>query len=872
MSAPSTASSSHLQTPEAVLESLGSSRSGLTSIEAEIRLKTWGRNELNGKKPRGRFAVFIDQFKDVMILLLAGAAIVSVISGEYMDAVVILAIILGNAILGYSQEYSTGKAILKLQQMAALHTSVVRDGQQQRVETAALVPGDIVVLEAGNMVPADARLIVVQGLKAAEAALTGESVPIDKIITALETDSANAGDRINMVFKGTAVSNGSGRAVVTSTGMRTEMGKIAQMLEGPQQQTPLQKQLARFSRQLTIIVVVICGIVFGIGLLRGEPALTMFLTALSLAVAALPEALPVVVTIALARGAARMAKQHALVRRLTAVETLGSVGYICTDKTGTLTQNKMTVEYIQAEQGKDALLLQAMLLNHEVKLGGNDELLGDPTETALVRHALEAGLDWRQVHDEFPTAAMIPFDSARMLMTTVHKHGSKWLVLVKGAPARVLEHLDHRYDHLSEYWLEQNRIWAAKGSRVMFYAWKELDALPDEGDPAGLENDLAFLGMACMSDPPREAAIAAIRECQEAGIKTVMITGDQALTAAAIARRLNIIRGDEDSVVTGAALQEMDERQFGEQVAGIRVYARVSPEQKLRIIIGLQANGQSIAMTGDGVNDAPSLKQADIGVAMGITGTDVAKEAAHMILLDDNFATIVVAIKEGRRIYENIRKFVRYILACNLGELLAILLAPLLGMPIPLLPIHILWINLVTDGLPGIALASEPAEEGIMQRPPRPAGQSLFADGMVRDILATGITIAAGALLTQYISIRNGYDAAAQHTMVFSMLCLVQLGNALSIRAGRRPIWHRITRNRSLLGAVVITFVLQLILIYVPFLNGLFKIRRLNGAAMLIACGIALACIAVIELFKLIGRNGVGSKTAAANERTAQVL
>lgn len=841
----------HRQHTDEVLKELKATPKGLDDGEVAQRLEEYGPNELQAAKQRSRMAIFLAQFKDVMILILALAAVVSFVLGETTDALVILAIIVVNAGIGYYQEYNAEQSVRMLQKMAAQHTLVLRNGKTQDIEATELVPGDIIILEAGNVVPADARLIEGASLKAEEAALTGESDSIHKTTDALEEEDLQPADQVNMVFKGTIISNGTGKAVVTATGMNTEMGKIAGMLDIEQQKTPLQQRLAKFSKQLAVVVVVICAAVFGFGLLRGEPPLQMFLTALSLAVAALPEALLVVVTIGLAQGAKRMAKQKALIRKLSAVETLGSVTYICSDKTGTLTQNKMAVTNLEAAEGKEELLLHAMMLNNEVRKNNHDELIGDSTEIALVNYAKEKGYAYDTSAEEYVITDTHPFDSDRMMMSTLHRDGDKLLLLVKGAPVKIAENLSGDYSEADkEAWLTKNREWAANGQRVLFFAYKYLDS-STEKITVETESGLEMLGATGMIDPPREEVIAAIEECKTAGIKPVMITGDQPATAMAIAKELKITQ-DGDSVLTGADIKKLAENGLNEKVEHTDVYARVSPGQKLDIVKALQQNGEYVAMTGDGVNDAPSLKQANIGIAMGITGTGVSKEAAHMILLDDNFATIVKAVKEGRRIYDNIRKFVLYILSCNLAEILAILCAPLLGLPIPLLPIHILWINLVTDGLPGIALATEPAEKDIMQRPPRKPEENLFAGGMLYQIFLTGLVLAAGALAAQYWAASHGYSEREQQTLVFTVLCFSQLANVLSVRSVYRPVFSvKLFANPMLLGSVLLTVLLQAGLIYIPALNPIFKTTSLDNSLLMEIILIPVACLVLIELIKL---------------------
>ncbi|SKB42618.1 cation-translocating P-type ATPase [Dyadobacter psychrophilus] len=837
-----------------VISSLKTSASGLKSDTVVNLRNEFGENVLQEAKRKSKLSILIGQFKDVMILILIVAAAISFIVGEHTDAYVILAIILGNAWMGYSQEYNAEQSVKMLQKMSAQFAIVIRDNNPLKIEASQLVPGDLILLEAGDIVPADARLIQVSSLKTDEASLTGESHSIEKITEPIKEGNIVPGDQLNMVFKGTVVSNGSAQAVVTAIGMNTEIGKIAGMMEASSQKTPLQKRLAVFSKQLAVIVLVICLTVFGLGLLRGEPPFAMFLTALSLAVAALPEALPAVITIALALGARRMVSQNALMRKLPAVETLGSVTYICSDKTGTLTQNIMTVESILAMEGKEELLGYAMMLNNDVRFSADKELLGDSTETALVKYAIDKGKTKEEADQKFPLLEKLPFDSERMRMGTLHTYGDKWILFVKGAPIKMLESVSEKYKNETDGWLAQNRKWAADGLRVLFFAYKIF-----EEDPGRItsdeENELEFLGMAAMIDPPREEVIDAIKECKTAGIKTVMITGDQPLTATAIAQRLGMIKEGSQEVRAGSDLEKLTEEEFKSVTKHVAVYARVSPEQKLNIVKALQNNGEFVAMTGDGVNDAPSLKQSDIGIAMGITGTDVSKEASDMILLDDNFATIVKAVREGRRIYENIKKFIVYVLSCNLGEILVIFFAPIIGFAIPLLPIHILWINLVTDGLPGIALVAEPAEKDIMNHPPRPPKENLFAGGLVLRIVLIGIIMTFAALFIQWWCVSNNYDVMTQQTAVFTTLCFVQLGNALSVRSTYHSIFSRdIFANRGMWGAIILTIMLQMLIVYVPFLDTVFKTTPLSWHIMLIVIITTVVCIILIELVKLMNK------------------
>ena len=835
---------------EETFKQLNTGPAGLHTGDIAAKQEEFGLNRLQETKRRGRLSIFLSQFRDIMILILIAAAIISFISGDSVDAFIILAIIICNAWIGYAQEYSAEESVRLLQKMSAQFATVIRDGNHVKIEADQVVPGDIFMLEAGDIVPADGRLFDVNSFKTDEASLTGESHTIHKQTGKIADENLVPGDQLNMVFKGTIVSNGSGKAVVTATGMSTELGKIAGMMKEEFQKTPLQVRLTAFSKKLVILVILICAFVFALGIWRGESPVKMFMTALSLAVAALPEALPAVITIALARGAHMMVRQKALIRKLPAVETLGSVTYICSDKTGTLTQNVMTVEKTEIPEGKEDLMHYAMILNNEVRFSADTGLMGDSTETAMVEYALGKGYTKADADAKFPFLKKLPFDSTRMRMSTVHRYNDKAIMFVKGAPGKMTDVFSDQYKEQSDEWLDKNRQWAAEGLRVLFFGYKVLDDVPAEMD-ADPERDLEFLGITAMIDPPRTEVIDAIKQCNSAGIKTVMITGDQALTAAAIAARLGLT-SDLEAVKTGADLEKLTEEELRTEAEKIRVYARVTPQQKLNIVKALQSNGEFVAMTGDGVNDAPSLKQANIGIAMGITGTDVSKEAADMILLDDNFATIVKAVREGRRIYENIRKFILYVLSCNLAEIMIILSAPFLGFIIPLLPIHILWINLMTDGLPGIALVSEPAEADSMNKPPRSPKESLFAGGLAARVILTSLIMTFAVLCIQWWAVFQGYDEAIQQTAVFTTLCFVQLGNALSVRTHHSLFSATLFSNPRLWGAILLTMLLQHIIVYVPFAQTVFKTAALDTDMMVAVLIASLGCTLLIDLVKYV--------------------
>ena len=847
-------------------EKLKTSPNGLSGAEAANRINEYGHNEIIEKKKRSPVAMFLSQFKDFMIIVLLGAAILAGIFGDVVDTVAIIVIVILNAIIGFVQEYRAEKAIDALKKMAASSAVVIRDGKPATISSRDLVPGDVIRLEAGNIVPADVRLIETVKLKIEEASLTGESAAVEKNTEPISEENIPAGDKINLSFKGTNVVYGRGTAIIFATGMETELGKIAKMLQGEEVKTPLQKRLAAFGKNLAYIVLAICAIVFAVGLIRGEEPLPMLLTAISLAVAAIPEALPAVITIALALGAKKMLKQKALVRKLPAVETLGSVTFICSDKTGTLTVNKMTVEQVffgdklrkPEEITKDGIdenqqwLFRAMTLNNDVMREG-DHFVGDSTEIALVEVANANGLSKEDLENEMPRVEEIPFDADRKLMTTIHKSGDGYIAFTKGALDVLLESSDGLSPELRENYSKVSSEMARNGLRVLGFGMKKLGELPGQIESSVIENELTLLGAVGMMDPPREEVKKSINECKTAGIKPVMITGDHPLTAEAIATRLGIYRPSWNKMITGTELAQMPPDLFEKQVRDFTVYARVTPSQKLQIVKALQDNGEFVGMTGDGVNDAPSLKQANIGVAMGITGTDVSKESADMILLDDNFATIVAAIRSGRRIYDNIRKFIKYLLTSNSGEIWCIFLAPLFGLPVPLLPIHILWINLVTDGLPGLALAYEPEEKQIMQRPPRHPNESIFAGGLGVHVMWVGLLTGATTIITQVLEIHQ--NNPNWQTMVFTVLCFSQMGHVFAIRHDMRSFFsENPLTNYRLVLAVLMTFILQLCTIYIPALNPIFKTTPLSMNELLIAIALSSVVFIAVEIEKFVKR------------------
>jgi Ca2+-transporting ATPase len=896
-----------------VIRELETSPKGLSSLEAEKRLKKFGPNELIEKKKKTLLGIFLDQFKDFMILVLMAAALISGFIGEPSDTVAILVVVLLNAVIGFVQEFRAEKAMAALKQLAAPYALILRDNQPVQLPASNLVPGDLVLLEAGRVIPADLRLTEASQLHVEEAALTGESLPVEKHVRSIPDSSLGLGDRRNMAFKGTFVTKGRGAGVVTATGMKTELGRIAAMLqEGEEVKTPLQKRLTAFGQRLALVVLAICLIVFLAGLVRNELPLLMLLTAISLAVAAIPEALPAVVTITLALGARKLVKQNALIRKLPAVETLGSVTYICSDKTGTLTLNKMTVEEIfldgelvrssefgvqssassiqhpvssimssehkdkktedvnEFNQGEDGIqplptFLTALALNNDVRIDQEGRLIGDPTELALVELARRNGFEKSTLEKIFPRIAEIPFDAGRKCMTTIHRlnggdrKGDTYISFTKGAVDVLLEKSAFCLTSQAKIPLDKQQLMsinekmAEEGLRVLGAAMRYWPEMPNPLSPETVETGLTFIGLAGMMDPPREEAKEAIRLCRTAGIRPVMITGDHPVTAAAIARRLDLLENGSQAVLTGRELEQIPLTELEEKVEDIRVYARVAPEQKLKIVRALQDKGQFVAMTGDGVNDAPALKQADIGIAMGITGTDVSKEAAHMILLDDNFATIVKAVREGRKIFDNIRKFIKYTMTSNSGEIWTIFLAPFLGLPIPLLPIHILWINLVTDGIPGLALAAEPAEKDIMQRPPRHPRENIFAKGLGLHIIWVGLLMGAVSILTQawFINGGNGH----WQTMVFTVLCLSQMGHVLAIRSERESLFRQgLLSNKPLLLAFLLTLFLQLATIYVPLLNPVFKTQPLTLEELAVTLALSTVVFWAVELEKFFKR------------------
>ncbi len=905
----------HQLEPTEVVQKLGSDAThGLSETEADRRLAELGPNELIERGLKSPWLILWEQLTATMVVILIAAAVISAAIGDYKDAAAIMAIVVLNALLGFTQEYRAEKAMAALKKLAVPTVRVRRSGHIKEISARELVPGDLVLLEAGNFVPADGRLLESVNLRIQEAALTGESEPVEKDSGVLAGADLPLGDRRNMAYLGTVVTYGRGLAVVTETGMKTELGRIAEMIQAVEREpTPLQKRMEQLGSGIAVAALTIVAVVFVLGLLRGEEIKLMFLTAISMAVAAVPEGLPAVMTVALALGAQRMLKRHVLIRKLPAVETLGSVTVICSDKTGTLTESRMTVTVLDVaghrvdltEHLRDALPVLApeeeqasMLSDHpalSLLLAGsalcNDALLqpsgretkdfravGDPTEGALVVAAARFDLWKSELEQGFPRVMEVPFDSERKRMTTVHRvlpsqlataleiiqkwnlGGSPYVAFTKGAVDSLLMichnvWINGQAELLNETWRErisqaQNEL-SQNGMRVLGLALRTLDSLPPEGRWDLLESDLSFVGMVGMIDPPRPEVKEAVHTCKSAGIRPVMITGDHPLTAQHIARELRI--ASDGRILTGKDLEGMSAEQLEGVVEEVPVYARVSPEHKLKIVQALKDRGHIVAMTGDGVNDAPALKKADIGVAMGITGTDVAKEAADVVLLDDNFASIVAAVKEGRVIYDNIRKFIKYLTTTNSGELWLMLIAPFLGMPLPLFPLQILWINLMTDGLPALTLSMEPAEQDTMRRSPYRPTENLFGRGLGRHIIWVGILMGSVSLGVGY-----GYWQAGHphwQVMVFNTLCLSQLAHVLAIRSHVDSLFRiGLLSNKLLLGAVILTIGLQLAVIYVPFLQQVFRTAALSVVDLLVSLAMSSVIFWSVELEKWLLR------------------
>jgi P-type Ca2+ transporter type 2C len=904
----------HTSEVEEVLNALGThAASGLSDEEAARRLAERGPNELEDRGTRRPWVILWEQFTSAMIVILIVAAVVSALLGDYVDSIAIAAIVVLNAALGYAQEYRAERAMAALKRLSAPSVKVRREGHVREISASELVPGDVALLEAGNLVPADGRLLEGANLRVQESALTGESEPVDKDPAALEEEDAPLGERAGMVYSSTVVASGRGLFIVTETGMATELGKIAAMIQAADsEQTPLQRRMNQVGKVLALAALAIVGVVFVLGLLRGEDLEVMFLTAVSLAVAAVPEGLAAVVTIALALGAQRMLRRHALIRKLPAVETLGSVTVICSDKTGTLTENRMTATVLDvadhtvelaggsltsSQPGSDGtqpaededpavtLLLAGGTLCNDALLEEDEDdgyrAIGDPTEGALVVAAAREGMKKPKLEASLPRIREVPFDSRRKRMTTVHEvvspsgsetwetlisngggDGAPYVAFTKGAVDSLLEISSHvwsgdgRIEALGEEWRERisvaNERLAGDGVRVLGVGLRRLQGL--DGDEDELERDLIFVGMVGMIDPPRPEAKDAVDTCKRAGIRPVMITGDHPLTAGYIATELGIL--DDRRILMGRDLDNISGDELKGLVEEVPVYARVSPENKLSIVEALREKGHIVAMTGDGVNDAPALKKADIGVAMGVTGTDVSKEAADMVLTDDNFATIVAAVEQGRVIYDNIRKFIKYLLTSNSGEILVMLMGPFVGLGLPLVPLQILWINLVTDGLPALAVSAEPAERGTMRRPPRPPGESVFARGLGRHILWVGALMALVSLATGLWY--SQVEPEIWQTMLFTTLTLSQLAHVMAIRSGDESLFSvGLLSNKPLLGAVALTFVLQLVAIYTPFFQGFLETEALPLADLAIAVALSTIIFWAVEVEKWLTRRKI---------------
>lgn len=870
----------YLSSCEEVLKEQNSSEQGLSTGEAQQRLSRFGKNELEKGKKTSLLKRFLGELADPMIIILIVAAAISGISAFYegesfADVIIILAVVIINAVLGVVQESKAEAAIEALQEIAAATSKVLRDGKVVTLKSDELVPGDVVLLEAGDAVPADGRIIEAASLKIEEAALTGESVPANKITDLLQLGGEKdvpLGDRKNMAYMGSTVVYGRGKVVITGTGMNTEMGKIAQALsQAKDDATPLQIKLNQLSKILTILVIGICAVIFAVGLFRsgisGDTILSTFMVAVSLAVAAIPEGLAAVVTIVLSIGVTNMSKRNAIIRKLTAVETLGCTQIICSDKTGTLTQNKMTVVEHVADNEQNLEIAMALCSDAEYDAEAG-EAVGEPTECALVNDAAKNGLPKTQLKEEYVRVGEAPFDSMRKMMSTVHKTKENQIIqFTKGAPDEVLKCCTHAIvngakvpmtEEIRASILKSNKAMADRALRVLCGACREWDKMPESTEPAFLEQELTYLGLSGMIDPVRPEVKAAIVECREAGIRPIMITGDHKDTAVAIGMELGIL-SDPSQAITGAQLNEISDEDFQNRIEEFSVYARVQPEHKVRIVNAWKKKGMITAMTGDGVNDAPSIKSADIGVGMGITGTDVTKNVADMVLADDNFATIVSAVEEGRRIYANIRKAIQFLLASNLAEVLAIFFSTMIGFTI-LKPVHLLWINLITDCFPALALGLEKSEADIMKKKPRDPKEGIFAGGMGFDVFFQGAVVTVLVMISYLVGhrIESGawefVNSADGTTMAFLTLSMVEIFHSLNMRSRRGSIFKLNSHNKFLYGAMVVSLILTTVVIEVPFIAKAFQFTPIDFTEYVIALGLAVLIIPIMEIVKAVQR------------------
>ncbi len=845
------------KTKEQLLSDLKSSKNGLTSQQAKENIKQYGKNELIEEKPKSPFIVFLEQFKDFLVIILIAASIVSAVLGDWESTIVILAVITMNAVLGTIQTLNAAKSLNSLKKLSAPNAKVMRDGKTVVIPSEDVTVGDVVILEAGDFICADGRIIENASLKVNESALTGESLNVEKSDETFDKELALA-DRVNMVYSGSFVTYGRASFVVTDIGMNTEVGKIASLLKSAKERkTPLQINLDNFGKKLSIGILFICAIVFGLSIFNGETIMNAFMFAVALAVAAIPEALSSIVTIVLSFGTQKMSKENAIIRKLQAVEGLGSVSIICSDKTGTLTQNKMTVRKIYVDgkivesdkadfsiDNQKSLLLSSILCNDSVCKDGKE--IGDPTETALVNFGLKYNFDFEHIREKYPRLAEIPFDSDRKLMSTVHNVNGKLTMLTKGATDVLIERMNIS-EKIKKEITDITEQLSSQGLRLLCFAYKEIKNTEININD---ENDLEFMGLIAMMDPPRDESKAAVAECISAGIKPVMITGDHKVTAAAIAKEIGILR-DYSEAAEGCEIDDLTDEQLMEYVPTKSVYARVSPEHKIRIVNAWQQRGNIVAMTGDGVNDAPALKQADIGVAMGITGTEVSKDAASMVLADDNFATIVKAVNNGRNIYANIKRSIQFLLSGNMAGIFVVLFASFAALPVPFAAVHLLFINLLTDSLPAIALGLEPHTKEVMKEKPRPINESILTKSFIANILTEGLIIAIASAACFLFGLEA--NAATASTMAFASICLSRLIHGFNCKSDKPILFtKKFFNNIFVIGALVIGIILLSIVLFIPAVAGIFKVTSLTSAQILFIAGTSVGTLLVIQLLKLI--------------------